>query len=103
MKYAKNKPIGDFLVTVNPLDKTGRAQLSVEHKEPFYRNNPIKFDVDLFWLDESSYKPDGEAHLQTSFRGVAPFTTEVKLRSEENHLRINSSDAKGGIESITWR
>jgi len=117
VKYARNKPIGDFLVTVKPLDKNGKVQLSIEHaglaqflqsldtaeKELFYQDNSIKFDIDLFWLDESSYKPDGEAHLQTSFKGVIPFTTEVKLRSKENHLRINSDTAKGGIEAITWR
>ena len=98
MKYAKKKQIGDFLVTVKPYKDYVLLEIS-------YRDNDvhIPFDADLFWLDGSSHMPDGEAHYQETLKSITPCDKRVQLRSEENHLRINSPAAKGRIEAITWK
>lgn len=101
MKYAKQKPIGDFLVTVDVV-RDG-AQLTVDHKPGFYPHELIKFDADLFVIDEVSMRT-GEAQSVRSFRNCTSFSVPVTLRPKtEYHLRITSPKVNGGIEPIVWQ
>ena len=100
MKYAKRKPVGDFLVTAILGKRKPDYTLVIEHKD----SKEVELTADIFYIEGTppGGRPPEDATLQCTFSKVrTPFRTTIQPRAKETHIRINSPEAAGGIEVIT--